>query len=84
MENNLIHIVILDYQALIRAGILLIIEQRQGMKVVGDAGNLKDGLEIISQLKPDIVLFDLNMVEESNSNFVSQIIRRSVNNLSSR
>ncbi len=77
MDKNPLSIVILDNHALVRAGIRLLIERREAMKVVGEAGNLIDGLEIISRLKPDIVLFELNLEEPSSSAIISQIIKAS-------
>jgi DNA-binding NarL/FixJ family response regulator len=79
MDTHAISIVILDNHALVRAGLRLLIENHQGMKVIGEAGMLKDGLEIISNLQPDIVLFEFNVSEETGSEVISQIIRASEN-----
>jgi len=77
MDKNHVRIVILDNHALVRAGIRLIIEQHPGMEVIGEAGNLIDGLEIISSQKPDIVLFELNLTEQTSSDVITQIIKAS-------
>jgi DNA-binding NarL/FixJ family response regulator len=55
-----IRIVILNSYTLIRAGLRLIVENHPGMKVVGEAGDAKKGLEIVADLKPDIILLKLD------------------------
>lgn len=78
METNPVRIVILDNQALLRAGCRLIIENRPGMQVVGEAGNLEAGLEVVSGQKPDIVLFELNLSDDlPSASLIAQIIRAS-------
>jgi DNA-binding NarL/FixJ family response regulator len=77
MDKNQIRIVILDNHALVRAGIILLVKNRPGMEVIGEAGNLTDGLEIISTLKPDIILLELNLTEQTSSDVISRIIKAS-------
>jgi two-component system nitrate/nitrite response regulator NarL len=77
MDTKAISIVILDNHALVRAGLRLLLENHQGMNVIGEAGMLEDGLEIIANLNPDIVLFELNISEQASSAVISQIIRAS-------
>jgi DNA-binding NarL/FixJ family response regulator len=77
MDKNQIRIVILDNHTLVRAGIILLIKNRPGMEVIGEAGNLTDGLEIISTLKPDIILLELNLTEQTSSDVISRIIKAS-------
>jgi len=77
MENNSINIVILDSHALVRAGLRLLIERHPSMKVVGEAGDLPQGLEIVSSLKPNIILFDLNVSDQANAAIISQILKAS-------
>ena len=72
-----IRIVILDNHALVRAGIRLIIESQPGMEVVGEAGNLSDGLGIISSFMPDIILLELNLAEVSSLDVISSIFKAS-------
>jgi len=77
MDKNPVRIVILDNHTLVRAGIRSIIERLPGMEVIGEAGNLFEGLEIISSQKPDIVLFELNLTEQASSDIIPQIIKAS-------
>jgi len=73
MTDDHIHIIILDNHALVRSGIRLLIENHQGMIVVGDSGNLAEGLELISRLKPEIILLELNLAEETGVDIISSI-----------
>jgi DNA-binding NarL/FixJ family response regulator len=72
--KNPIRIVILDNHALVRAGMRLLIENQQGMEVVGEAGDLNEGLEIVADLKPDIILLELNIARQPDLNIIPSII----------
>jgi two-component system nitrate/nitrite response regulator NarL len=74
METEPIRIVILDSHALVRAGLRSLIDEQASMKVVGEAGNLVDGLEAISSLHPDIVLFELNISDQLSPDMITQIL----------
>jgi two-component system, NarL family, nitrate/nitrite response regulator NarL len=73
--NNPIRIILLDNHALVRNGIRLIIDTHSKMEVIGEAGNLLDGLQLITNLQPDIVLLELNIEGVSNSNVVSDLLK---------
>ncbi len=77
MDSDPISIVILDNHALMRAGLRLLIDRHPNMKVVGEAGELDQGLEVVSKLTPDIVLFELNLSEQISSAVISQILKAS-------
>ena len=70
-----IRIVILDNQDLCRAGLRLLIDSKPGMSIVGEAGSLRKGLEIIANLKPDIILIELNLSGMSGLNIVPSILK---------
>lgn len=71
--KKFIRIVILDNQDLFRAGIRLLLESKPGMTVVGEAGSLNKGLEIVANQKPNIVLIDLNLSGKSRLNIIPSI-----------
>jgi two-component system nitrate/nitrite response regulator NarL len=73
--NNPIRIILLDNHALVRTGIRLIIDTHSKMEVIGEAGNLLDGLQLITNLQPDIVLLELNIEGVSNSDVVSDLFK---------
>ncbi len=55
-----IRIIIIDSYTLVRTGLRLITDGHQGMKVVGEAGDAKQGLDIVGSLKPNIILLKLD------------------------
>jgi DNA-binding NarL/FixJ family response regulator len=77
ITKNPIHIVILDNHALFRAGLRHIIDDQPGMDVVGEAGSITDGLEIITKLKPDIILVELNLTGQSELDILSTLVKAS-------
>jgi two-component system, NarL family, nitrate/nitrite response regulator NarL len=69
-----IRIVILDSHTLFRAGIRRIIEDQPGMEVVGESGSLCDSLELITKLKPDIILVELNLTGQPEQDILSSLV----------
>lgn len=60
---SLISIMIVDDHILIRQGIRKILEDNKGIKVVGEADNGVEALELIPVYRPDIILLDIIMPE---------------------
>lgn len=56
-----IRVVIVDDQALIRAGIATLLARKADIEVVGQAGNGAEALERVAALDPDVVLMDVMM-----------------------
>lgn len=56
-----IRIVVVDDHALFRAGLIGLLEDMPEFRVVGEASNGEEAIPIIRDLKPDVVLLDVNM-----------------------
>jgi DNA-binding NarL/FixJ family response regulator len=56
-------ILLADDHVLVRAGIRSLLEQMSGIEVVGEAGNGREAVKLIRQLRPDIVLMDVAMAQ---------------------
>ena len=56
-----IKILIVDNHGILRAGVKLIIDQTDDMKIVGQACDGHEGIELARKLKPDVVLMDISM-----------------------
>lgn len=56
-----IQVLLADDHALVRAGIRALLEKIAQVKVVGEAGDGIQALELIEELGPDVVLLDLTM-----------------------
>lgn len=72
-------VLIIDDHALFRVGLKGLLEQRN-IEVVGVAAGGKEGIELASELKPDIVLLDLRM-PEMNGLEVLKVLREKVSNI---
>lgn len=56
-----IKILIVDDHGILRTGVKLIIDQTDDMKIVGQACDGHEGIELARKLKPDVVLMDISM-----------------------
>jgi len=56
-----VRLVVVDDHALFRAGLIGLLNDMPEFKVVGEAANGRDAVEVVRQLKPDVVLMDVNM-----------------------
>lgn len=56
-----IRIIIVDDHSMIREGLKQLLELDGDIKVVGEAGDGLECLDLIQRLKPDVVLLDINM-----------------------
>ena len=56
-----IRVVLVDDQALFRAGIRMVIDSQADLQVVGEAGDGAQGLRVVRETRPDVVLMDIRM-----------------------
>ncbi|TMR12685.1 response regulator transcription factor [Nonomuraea turkmeniaca] len=56
-----IRIVIADDQAMVRAGLRMVVESDPGMEVVGEAADGREAVAVARRTRPDIVLMDISM-----------------------
>ena len=54
-------ILVIDDHPLMRKGIVQLIAMTDSLRLIGEAGNGQQGLELACQLRPDLILLDLNM-----------------------
>ncbi len=57
----MIRVVLVDDQALFRAGIRMVIDSQPDLEVVGEAGDGRQGVEVVRTVLPDVVLMDIRM-----------------------
>jgi len=57
----MISVLITDDHALVRSGIRRLLEDSQLVKIVGEAECGEDSLKMTQELKPDVILMDVNM-----------------------
>jgi DNA-binding NarL/FixJ family response regulator len=60
-HSKQIRVVLADDHTLVRAGIRALLEKMPGMEVVGEAGDGRELLSLVTQHRPHIVLLDITM-----------------------
>lgn len=61
MSAEAIRVVLVDDQALFRAGIRMMIDSQPDLSVVGEAGDGREGIAVVRRTRPDVVLMDIRM-----------------------
>ncbi|QUH26947.1 response regulator [Serpentinicella alkaliphila] len=56
-----IRVLLVDDHSLVRQGLKQIIELEEDILVIGQASNGEEALELISKVKPNVILLDINM-----------------------
>jgi DNA-binding NarL/FixJ family response regulator len=57
----MIRVIVADDQAVVRAGLLMILDAQADIEVVGEAGDGREAVEMARSLHPDVVLMDIRM-----------------------
>lgn len=72
----MIRVVLVDDQALFRAGIRMLVASQPDLEVVGEAGNGQEALEIVRTTRPDVVLMDIRMPVMDGLTATAEILAR--------
>ncbi|WP_281883603.1 response regulator transcription factor [Paenibacillus sp. YYML68] len=54
-------LIIVDDHAVVRSGLMLLLNGREELQVIGEAADGDEGIRLAKELKPDVVLMDLSM-----------------------
>ena len=61
VERHVIRVLIVDDEALVRAGLRMILESADDLSVVGEADDGADAVDAVRRCRPDVVLMDVRM-----------------------
>ncbi|MDO6758979.1 response regulator transcription factor [Tamlana sp. 2_MG-2023] len=70
---DIINVVLADDHVLVRDGIRALLEDQSGVKVIAEASNGKEALEIIAENKPHVLIVDIRMPEMNGIEVVGEI-----------
>ncbi|MFD0988942.1 response regulator [Mariniflexile jejuense] len=70
---NVINVVLADDHVLVRDGIKALLEDQEGIKVIDEASNGVEALEVIKKHKPHLLIVDIRMPEMNGIEVVREI-----------
>ena len=73
----MIRVMLVDDQALFRAGIRMLVSSQPDMEVVAEAGNGQDALAVVTGSRPDVVLMDIRMPVMDGLTATAEILKKS-------
>ncbi|NTV32341.1 MAG: response regulator transcription factor [Deltaproteobacteria bacterium] len=68
-------VLVVDDHPLVREGLKVIIGRSSKFEVVGEAGAASEGFRMVEELKPDLVLLDISLPDESGIELTRRIKR---------
>ncbi len=71
-----IRVLVVDDHALFRRGLVSLLNEQPDIEVVGDAGEAQEALRLAQELRPDVVLMDVNMPGEGGISATEALLRR--------
>lgn len=75
-DARVLTLLLVDDDALIRAGLAAILGSAPGLRVIGEAENGVRGLELASRLDPDVILMDIRMPQLDGLSALEELIAR--------
>jgi len=64
LNENRIGVLLADDAAIIRRAVIHLLEEEPRVRVLGEAENLSQAVNLAMTLKPDVVLLDLHMPDD--------------------
>ncbi len=70
---NKIRLMLVDDHAVVRSGLRMLLENEEDLLLVGEAGSGKQALELVTELKPDVVIMDITLPDMSGIEVTQQL-----------
>lgn len=71
-----VRVVLAEDQALVRAGLVMIVESQEDFEVVGEAADGAQAVDMVARTRPDVVLMDVRMPVMDGIAATAQIVER--------
>ncbi|HEY7819983.1 MAG TPA: response regulator transcription factor, partial [Vicinamibacteria bacterium] len=68
-------ILLVDDHEIVRKGLKSVLEARKDWEIVGEATTGREAVEMVEELKPDVVVMDISMPELNGLEAVRQIVK---------
>ena len=75
MPDQVITILLADDHTIVRQGLKMILGSHADLKVIGEASNGNEAVELTAQLKPDVILMDVAMPEVNGIEATKRIVK---------
>jgi DNA-binding NarL/FixJ family response regulator len=72
-----IRVMLVEDHPVVRAGVRMLIQNREGMTMVGEADNRSEAVAIAGSEHPDIILLDLDLGDESGLDLIESLLEAS-------
>jgi len=73
-----VRVIIIDDHPLFREGLKTILNRKPNYEVAGEAGSGREGLQLVKNLKPDLVLLDLSLPDIRGLDLIGDILKAAV------
>jgi len=74
--TNLIQILLVEDQTLMRQGLKTILDLEPGLRVIGEASDGESGVQLALELRPDVILMDVQMPRLNGVEAAAQLCRQ--------
>ncbi len=72
--TNPIRVMLVEDHRVVRAGVRMLVQSREGMTIVGEAGNRSEAVAIAGSEQPDVILLDLDLGDESGLDLIHDLL----------
>src|SRR5438552_12933574 len=60
-DSKILRLILIDDHPIVREGIAALLSLENDLRIVGDAGDVDSGIELVRSLEPDLAICDLTM-----------------------